>query len=328
MPRIYEHMNVKTGMTPVKEERMPFGWSINPYRGCAHGCSFCFARGFQHFMNLGADDEFQNHILLKTNAPEALEAQLAKLAVRHRYDLGEMRRRLGQVMIGTVTDPYQPVEGRMKLTRRCLEVLARYGVGVSVTTRSPLILRDLDLLRRMDGVSVNISMNTLDAKLTRRLEPEAPLPAKRLETLKALSEAGIRTSVFIAPILPLLTDGPKDLEELFAAAAERGAGSFMTSALRLSPEVKRGYFRSLAEHYPDRLDGYRELYAGGAYASDEYREKLRRLTDELSRKYTPSEPLYKPADEEEAPSGIRPGSPAPGEACGEPAYPPEQLSFF
>ncbi|WP_025695010.1 SPL family radical SAM protein [Paenibacillus durus] len=327
MPKTYEPVTSKTGMTRVKEERMPFGWSVNPYRGCAHGCSFCFARGFQGFIDKKADDEFQNHILLKTNVAEALEAQLSGLARKFRYDLAAMRNEVGEVMIGTATDPYQPVESRTKLTRKCLLVLAKYGIRTSVTTRSPLILRDLDLLENMHTLSVNISINTLNDGLARRLEPESPLPSKRLDTVQKLTERGIRTAVFIAPILPFLTDEPGELEALFAAAADLGAESVMTSLLRLSRDVKGWYFRTLKEQFPDKLELYRRLYADGGYAESGYRENMSQLLDELHRKYGPrfrSVP-ERTAVWEDYRTGEEPKRSGLAEIAGEP--PIEQLSF-
>lgn len=287
MPKTYEQVTTKTGMTRVKEERMPFGWSINSYRGCAHACSYCFARGFQGFLDRKGDDDFQNHILLKTNAAEALEEQLARLAKRFKHDLAAMREEVGEVMIGTVTDPYQPVESKALLTRQCLKVLARYEIRTSVTTRSPLILRDLELLKRMPSLSVNISLNTLNDGIARRLEPAAPLPSKRVMLLHRLAEHGVATNVFIAPILPLLTDSEDELEGLFHTAVEAGAGSVMTSLLRLSPEVKNWYFRTLKEEYPDLLMQYHRLYAGGGYADDEYRGRMSRLLDSLHLRFGP-----------------------------------------
>ncbi|CAM3373232.1 SPL family radical SAM protein [Marinicrinis lubricantis] len=285
MAKTYESITTKQTMTRVKEERMPFDWSINPYRGCAHGCSFCYARGFQAFIQHGADDEFQNHIMMKMNAAEALEAQLAKLAARFKYDIDAVGRYVGAVAIGTATDPYQPVEGKSKLTRECLKVLAKYRIRTSITTRSPLILRDLDLITVMPPhISVNISMNTLDAKLTRTLEPGSPLPAKRLETIEQLVQHGVDTTLFLAPILPFLTDSEEQLEAVFEAARKSGASSVMTSVLRLSPDVKKGYYNMLKQHFPDKLPGYYRLYSG-AYSTKAYQESIHRLTDELRRKY-------------------------------------------
>ncbi|CAH0119786.1 hypothetical protein PAE9249_02294 [Paenibacillus sp. CECT 9249] len=284
MPKEYEPITVKQTLTKVKEERMPFNWSVNPYRGCAHGCSFCYARGFQAFIDKGADDEFQNHIMLKMNAAEALEAQLSKLAVRFNHDIEAVSRHVGSVAIGTVTDPYQPAEGKAMLTRECLKVLAKYRIDTSITTRSPLILRDLDLLGIMPSVAVNISLNTLDGQLARKLEPGSPLPSKRLDTLERLSGHGVQTAVFMAPILPYLTDSADQMEAIFAAARERGASYVMTSLLRLSPDVKKWYYKTLREHFPEKLPAYRNLYTG-RYAEDEYRQRIRSITEELRRKH-------------------------------------------
>ncbi|WP_052702800.1 SPL family radical SAM protein [Paenibacillus beijingensis] len=263
---------------------MPFNWSINPYRGCAHGCSFCYARGFQSFTGKGAGDEFQDHISLKINAAEALETQLHRLTVKFNFDLDALGRHLGQIAIGTATDPYQPVEGKARLTRECLKVLARYRVPVSITTRSPLIVRDIDLLRQMNVASVNVSLGTLDAGLLRKLEPGAPLPTGRLETITALAGAGIPVGMFAAPILPYLTDSPEQLDSLLRAAKEYGASFAMASLLRLSPDVKQWYYGILGEHFPHLLRSYGKLYRH-AYADQEYKERINRLTAGLLDKY-------------------------------------------
>ncbi|MBW7460241.1 radical SAM protein, partial [Paenibacillus sepulcri] len=174
---------------------MPFEWSINPYRGCTHGCSFCYARAFQSFIGREADDEFQNRITIKQNAAEALEAQLAKKAKKFGGDLDAAADQIGLIAIGTATDPYQPIEGKAMITREILKVLAKYRILTSITTRSPLILRDLDLLSEMRISSINISINTLRADVTRKMEPATPFPAKRLETVEALMKRDIRAGI-------------------------------------------------------------------------------------------------------------------------------------
>jgi DNA repair photolyase len=271
---------------------MPFDRSLNPYRGCAHGCSFCYARAFQSFLGRGADDEFQRHISIKANAAEALERELAAQAGRVGGDLDRLARRIGPVAVGTATDPYQPIEGKAGITRQCLQVLRKYRIVASITTRSPLILRDLDVLRDMPGLTVNISLNTVDAKLTRKLEPASPMPMKRLEALRRLTESGIHAGVFAAPILPALTDSYAALDALFAAAKAHGARFVATSLLRLSPDVKAWFFRTLAEQFPERLNAYRALYRG-AYAPEGYAETIRRRVERLRAKY--GLPAFAPA---------------------------------
>ncbi|MVP01370.1 SPL family radical SAM protein [Paenibacillus lutrae] len=341
-PVQYEEVKAKQVLNPVKAPSMPFEHSINPYRGCQHGCSFCYARAMHSFLGMNGDDTFQRQILMKTNAPEALREQLRK-AERSRKGLAG----LGRIAIGTATDPYQQAEGRAKLTRGCLEVLADYPVPVSITTRSPLILRDLDLLRRMRITSVNISLNTLDTAVWRNFEPGAPSPAKRLETVRELADAGIPAGIFAAPLLPYITDGQQELEALFAAAAESGARFVMTSYLRLSAsEVKVWFFESIRRHYPHLTGKYAKLYEQSAYAPREYREPVQHYIDGLRQRYglgaaeededrADSQDAYRPASVREA------GRPAPLEvpwlpleqepghagAAREAGEPPTQLYF-
>lgn len=281
----YEKVTAKQTLNRVKEEKMPFDWSINPYRGCAHGCSFCYARAFQSFIGMGAEDEFQHHIFMKSNAAEALEAQLAGVARKFRHDIEAVRRHIGHVTIGTATDPYQPIESKAELTRKCLKLLAKYRISTSITTRSPLVLRDLDILTQMDQVSVNISINTLDADVIHKLEPASPHPAKRMETVRRLSEHGIRTGIFAAPVLPYLTDGEESLNKLLLAAKESGADFAMISLLRLSRDVKDWYMQTLKHQFPEVVPSYRQLYKGSAYAEESYVASFKVLADRLLAKY-------------------------------------------
>jgi DNA repair photolyase len=276
----YEPLQSKTVLNKVTAPSMPFRWSINPYRGCQHGCSFCYARSTHSFMGIAADDTFQNHIFFKSNAVEALEEQLGKMARTKGGTKG-----LGHVAIGTATDPYQPVEAKAKLTRGCLEVLAKYEVPVTITTRSPLILRDVELLQQMNVLSVNVSISTLDRSVWRNFEPSTPFPAKRLETVQALQEAGVRTGVFMAPILPYVADRSSDLEALIEQAAKHRAAFAMCSFLRLSTqEVKVWFFQALREHYPHLVSNYAALYSNSSYAPKSYREPIQaRLRDLLNR---------------------------------------------
>ncbi|MCL6549101.1 MAG: radical SAM protein [Alicyclobacillus sp.] len=258
----FEPVQAKQVLNRVQTPAMPFAWSLNPYRGCTHGCSFCYARAFQPFLGLEADDTFQTRILVKVNAPEALDRQLEQMARRHRWNLQALARELGTVVMGTATDPYQPVEAKAGVTRECLKVLAAYRVPVSITTRSPLILRDLDLLCQMDIRAVHVSIHTLDHRVWRNLEPATPSPEKRLEAVRQLTEAGLCTGVFMAPAIPYLTDGPDDVEALLSAARLHGARFVVPSLLRLTPEVKAWFFRVVEERYPQLAPRLRRLYPG------------------------------------------------------------------
>lgn len=280
----YERIRTKATLNRVKEEAMPFEWSINPYRGCGHGCSFCYARAFQTFLGKSAEDEFQFHISVKENAAEALEVQLSALARKFAYDIDAVSRHVGRVTIGTATDPYQPVEAKEQITRECLKLLAKYRIRTSVTTRSPLIMRDIDILSQMKEISVNISINTLHAELIRKLEPASPHPAKRLETVGYLAEHGIRTGIFAAPILPFLTDSSEGLEALLQAVKERGADFAMISLLRLSPDVKAWYLQTLQQLDPQLIRRYRALYTG-TYADLSYSEAFKEMAAGLLAKY-------------------------------------------
>jgi DNA repair photolyase len=292
--KVLQEVTAKQAMNRVKEPRMPFDWSINPYRGCSHGCSFCYARTTHTFLGMEADDTFQNHILLKTNAAEALEAQLAKWAKRHQGDVEEVARQVGLVAIGTATDPYQPVEAKARIARECLKVLARYQIPTTITTRSPLILRDLDILREVPIASINISVNTLDNETYRRLEPATPHPMKRLETVQALVENGLPAGVFVAPILPYLTDSEEGLEQLTAAVKASGAQFAMPSVLRLTSGVKEWYFQVIGEHYPHLLPAYRRMYSK-AYPSAGYIDALgKRVRGLLARFELPTDVPTRP----------------------------------
>ncbi|WP_227013988.1 SPL family radical SAM protein [Paenibacillus psychroresistens] len=265
----------------MKATLMPFEKSINPYRGCQHGCSFCYARSTHSFLGLEADDSFQNHILLKSNAAEALEQQLKRMT-----RAGKHKAAIGRIAIGTATDPYQPIEGKMKITRQCLEVLAKYQLPTTITTRSPLILRDLDLLKEIPIVSVNISLTTLDRKVWRNTEPSTPFPMKRLETVQKLNEAGIPAGIFMAPILPYLTDGIEDLTALIQQASIHQTKFVMPSYLRLSTRaVKVWFFQTLQEHYPHLVRRYADLYLHSAHAAPDYRKPIQQQIHALLEQY-------------------------------------------
>jgi DNA repair photolyase len=221
-----------------------FDRSINPYRGCEHGCVYCFARPSHSFLGLSPGIDFESKLTVKPNAAEMLAKELAQPG----YEVRTMA-------LGTNTDPYQPIERGYRITRGILEVLARTKHPVGIVTKSALVTRDIDLLAPMaaEGLArVAISITTLDPKLARDLEPRAPTPAKRLETVRQLSEAGIPVTVMVAPIIPALND--EEIERVLDAARAAGAMSAGYVLLRLPYEIKDLFQEWLAEHRPDRLN--------------------------------------------------------------------------
>ena len=258
----------RSALTRNHSPDIPFDRSVNAYRGCEHGCVYCYARPTHCFMGLSAGLDFETRLFAKTNIVERLEQQLAKPG----YDVQP-------IALGTNTDPYQPVEKTYKLTRAILELLARTSHPVMITTKSANILRDLDILSSMarkDLVQVALSVTTLDRKLARTMEPRATTPAKRLEALGALSRAGIPTSVIMGPIIPALND--IEIEDILAAARIAGCRSASYIMLRLPLEVRDLFKQWLHEHYPDRarrIMSQIRAMRGGEENSSKWHERRR-----------------------------------------------------
>ena len=238
---------------------LPFDRSINPYRGCEHGCIYCFARPTHAYLGLSPGLDFETRLVARPNAAELLRKELSK----PRYKVQPMA-------IGTNTDPYQPVEKARGITRDCLEVLAEFRHPVAIVTKGTLIERDIDILAPMAQqglVRVGISVTTLDPELSRRMEPRVPAPARRLATIRRLSEAGIPVRVMTSPLVPGLTD--HELEALLAAGAEAGADAASWIMLRLPREVSELWQEWLAEHEPGRaarvMARLREMHGGRDY---------------------------------------------------------------
>jgi DNA repair photolyase len=233
---------------------MPFRWSLNPYRGCVHGCHYCYARATHPYLGFNADEEFETRVLVKTNIPEVLRRELGRSSwIRER------------VAIGTATDAYQPCEGRYRLTRRILETVLDHQTPVSIVTKSTLIVRDLDLLAnltRSAGAMIFFTITTLEPDLWRRIEPGTPPPLKRLAILRRLREAGVPAGVFLAPILPGITDAVESIDAVAAAAKAHGAVSFGASTLRLVPLVKEHYLTLVAARFPHLIPRYERAYSG------------------------------------------------------------------
>jgi DNA repair photolyase len=242
----------KTALNRVKG--MPFAWSLNPYRGCVHGCHYCYARATHAYLGMNADDDFETRIIVKTNFADVLRLELARPTWGRE-----------QVAIGTATDAYQPCEGRYRITRRALEALLDYQTPASIVTKSTLVVRDIDVLTelaRTAAMAVYFTITTVDPNLWRLLEPGTPPPAKRLLIARRLSEAGVPVGVFMAPILPGITDSVESIEAVAAAARAHGVGSFGSSPLRLAPLVKEHYLDFVARTFPELLHRYERAYTG------------------------------------------------------------------
>ena len=234
---------------------MPFSWSLNPYMGCAHRCTFCYVRAFERRADRPADDRYGRSIRVKVNVAEMLRIELG----RSSFDGGD-------VAIGAATDPYQPAEGRYRLTRACIEVLAAHANPFSIITRGPLIVRDVDVLAAAASktqVSVTFSVPTLDEEVWRTTEPGTAPPLQRLRALSVLADAGIRSSVGMAPILPGLSDRPDQLRRVVAAARAAGASGIWANVLYLKPGTREHFLECLAQDWPELLPQYETLYDGG-----------------------------------------------------------------
>jgi DNA repair photolyase len=256
----------KTIINHVPGNAMPFSWTINPYRGCSHACSYCFARVTHTYMDMDAGRDFESKIVVKINAPEVLRAQL-----RSRRWRGD------HIAMGTATDPYQRAEGRYQLMRGIIEALIDYRNPFSILTKGTLILRDLDLLTaaaKITDVSTAFSIGTLDEDAWHNSEPGTPHPARRIEAVGALNDAGIPCGVMLAPILPGITDDPKQLRRVIDAAIGAGATHISPILLHLRPVVRDEYMLWLKEHYPELVDRYNEMYARSAYGPKEDRSTL------------------------------------------------------
>ena len=256
---------------------MGFGWSLNPYMGCVHRCTFCYVRAFEQRADRPSDDRYGASIRVKTNVAEVLRRELARPSW-----LREV------VAIGAATDPYQPAEGRYKLTRACLEVLGDAANPLQIITRGPMIVRDIDVLARAASraeVGVTFSVPTLDREIWRRTEPGTAPPQQRLRALKRLVAAGIKASVGMAPILPGLSDKPELLADVVRAAREAGATGVWANLLYLKPGTKEHFLNALERDWPELLPEYEELYGRRAYLTKSESEPARARVRELVREH-------------------------------------------
>ncbi len=266
----YREIAAKSALTRV--QGMPFAWSLNPYRGCAHACRYCYAREYHARMGRDSGAGFDREIEVKTNFADVLRVELRRLRLRE------------TVALGTGTDPYQPCEGRYRLTRRTLEALVASPLPLIVVTKGTLVVRDIDLLGRLArsvALRVCVSIATVDTAVARHAEPDAPPPRARLEAVRRLRAAGIHAGVLAAPVLPDLTDSDASLDAVAAAARAQGAAFFSIRPLKLDPGVRPHYFAFLAERFPVLLPSTARRFADRVSADRGYVEDLERRVERI-----------------------------------------------
>ncbi len=262
----------KSVLNPVKG--MPFAWSINPYRGCFHQCVFCYARRTHSFLGEDGIGDWGRRIFVKVNAPAVLRTELSRRTWRHE-----------EVAIGTVTDPYQPLEGRYRLMPGILGALADYETPAGIITRSPLVVRDTEPLRRLAeraGVRVSISIATTDEALAKELEPTVAPPRQRLRAVRMLAEAGIPVDVALAPVIPHITDGDANVDAVVAAARDAGASHIWHNTLYLHEITRDAFFSYLRERRPELVAEYARTYRG-TYAPRELHDRVDRTVERALR---------------------------------------------
>lgn len=269
----YRLQPCRTALNPVRG--MPFKWSLNPYMGCAHRCTFCYVRHFEHRADRPSDERYGSSIRVKTNVAEVLRGELARSSWKRE-----------EVVIGAATDPYQPAEARFRLTRACLVELTEAWTPVSLITRGPLAVRDADVLqeasKRVD-VNVTFSIPTLDEEVWRSTEPSTAPPRSRLEAVRRLAEAGIDVGVGMAPILPGISDRPDQLEDVVRAAREAGARGIWANLLFLRPGTREHFLEALGRDWPEEVARYEELYADRAYLPTATAKPVKDRVRELAR---------------------------------------------
>lgn len=283
----YLNLEAKSLLNRCDSPRVPFDWTINPYRGCEFGCHYCYARYTHEYMELDGQ-AFEQKIFVKQDADRLLREELKRFKGK-------------EIAIGTATDPYQPAERRFRLTRRLLEVFAEHqGLRLSITTKSNLVARDIDLLTaiaRHNVVHVNVTVTTIRARLARILEPKAPRPQLRLEALGKLVAAGLDAGVFAAPILPGITDSARDLELLFRAARKVGARYLMVNPLFLPSCARKQFLPFLEKEFPKLAGRYRSRFQLGVFLAPGYKDWLRQLVARLRGEYgIPSSPTEYPVE--------------------------------
>ncbi len=269
----YRTLPTRRWLNRCQSDRVPFHWTINPYRGCEYGCKYCYARFTHEFMEIHDPEAFETEIYAKDWNPASFREELKSAKLGH------------VIGIGTATDPYQPAERRLGLTRKVLtELLSVEGLTIFVTTKSDLPPRDKDLLRKLserNEVGVTLTVTTMDRDLARLTEPYAPRPDLRMRAVAELVQAGVDVSVIANPVLPLITDTERNLEEVALAAKAAGAKEFGANVLFLQPTTQRVFYPFLADKFPQHLKRYEEVFRSGAYLKGAYPERIQKLVDEI-----------------------------------------------
>ncbi len=286
----YREVEVKSALNAVKG--MPFDWSLNPWSGCAHKCVYCFARAYHaryREKNVGTD--FDSNVEVRVNIASVLRNELH-------------RRREGSLAIGTATDPYQPIEGKYQLTRRCLEALVDYPMPTSIVTKGPLVVRDIDVLKRLDEkteLTVYLSVPCVDDEVVRKTDPGTAPPRQRLRALRMLREAGIDAAVLCMPVLPGISDSEESLDAAARAASEAGATAFRHRPLKIDVEIQEYYYDFLAREFPVAVPLYATLYRGSVHPRKDYEreleERVRRVRARYEFRERPPRPRRAPAPE-------------------------------
>jgi DNA repair photolyase len=274
----YREIKARSLLNRCDSPRMPFAWTVNPYRGCAMGCRYCYAAYTHEFLGIDVPEQFHSLVYVKTGAEEETARRLGAIVRR-----GEL------IALGTATDPYQPAEVEARVTRRFLETVARHrNVRLGIVTKGAIILRDLDVLEtihRRSKLWVRVSLISPHADLIRRLDPWAPPPAVRIEMMRRLHEAGIDAGLGLAPILPALTDDEPSLDRLLGEVAAAGVRRMFMNVLFLRSPTKEKYLRWLGAEYPRYLEAYERAYAGRVYLHGPYRDRLSDMVRRLKRKH-------------------------------------------
>ncbi len=270
----YQEIRCRSALNRV--HGMPFRWTLNPYRGCTHGCHYCFARRYQSQLELDAGDQFASVIFVKVNFVERLRQEL---------DRSSWMRE--QVALGTATDPYQPIEGTYRLSRGALACLARARTPVGIVTKGPMVVRDIDVLQQFGAdtrCQVHISVPTVDEDAWPRLEPGTAPPLQRLRAVRQLVDAGIDAGVLMAPIVPGLTSQPAKLERTIKAIADSGAKSVGAMVMHLEGGTRDHFMNFLSREFPDLAERYGHLYAG-KYTPSDYQERVQATVGMLKARY-------------------------------------------